>query len=49
MNDKNVSNEYLDSFYINKRKKGVFSTHNKVWVGKQLFDFEPYRLIIDLS
>lgn len=49
LNDKSISNENLESFYISKWKEGVMYTHNKVWANCQVFDFEPNRLIIDLS
>ena len=39
----------LESFYINKKKQELFSTHNKVFIKDEEFTFEENFLVIDLG
>lgn len=44
-----INNEYIKSYYINKRRKNVFQTHNEVYVNSREFSFDEKQLLIDLS
>jgi len=39
----------IDSFYINKNKQDLFSTHNKVFIKSKEFTFDESFLVIDLG
>ncbi len=44
-----ISNQYLQEYYLNKKKHGVISTHNLGYVNQKEYAFSEDYLLIDFG